>query len=62
MDSALISGIILLAGLIIGIAFSLPISVTIGGAAFLSGIVLLGFNEAALMSAQQIFTLSLIHI
>lgn len=56
MDSALISGIILLAGLIIGIAFSLPISVTIGGTAFLSGVVLLGFNEAALMSAQQIFT------
>lgn len=56
MDPALTSGLILLAGLIIGIAFSLPISVVIGGTSFIAAIPLLGFDGAALMSSQQIFT------
>lgn len=56
MDPALTSGLILIAGLLVGITFSLPISVVIGGTAFIAAVPLLGFDQAALMSAQQIFT------
>lgn len=56
MDPAILASIILLVGLIVGIALSLPIAVVIGGSSFLAAIPLMGFEESALMSAQQVFT------
>ena len=56
MDPATLAGLTLLIGFIIGIAFSVPIAVVIGTVSFLAAIPLLGMQEAALISAQQMFT------
>lgn len=56
MDPATIAGVILVVGVIIGIVLSLPIAVVIGGSSFLAAIPLLGFEEAAMTSAQRMFT------
>ena len=56
MEPATLAGLILLIGIIIGMAFSVPIAVVIGSVSFLAAIPLLGLQEAALISAQQMFT------
>lgn len=56
MDPATLAGLTLLIGFIIGMAFSVPIAVVIGTVSFLAAIPLLGMQEAALISAQQMFT------
>ena len=56
MEPSTIAGLILLFGIIIGIAFSLPIAVVIGGATFLAAVTLLGTEEAVLVMAQRMFT------
>ena len=56
MDPAALAGLILLVGIIIGIASSVPIAVVIGLSAFLAAIPLLGLQQAALVSAQQVFS------
>lgn len=56
MDTTTLAGLILLIGIVVGIAFSVPIAVVIGAVSFLAAIPLLGMQEAALMSAQQMFT------
>ncbi|SIO84660.1 TRAP transporter large permease [Nocardiopsis sp. JB363] len=56
MDPSALAGLILLVGIIIGIASSVPIAVVIGLSAFLAAIPLLGLEQAALVSAQQVFS------
>lgn len=56
MDPTTLAALILLIGIIVGIAFSVPIAVVIGAVSFLAAIPLLGTQEAALVSAQQMFT------
>ena len=56
MDATTVAGLILLFGIIIGIALSLPIAVVIGVVSFLAAIPLLGAQEAVLVSAQRMFT------
>ncbi|MEU3306696.1 TRAP transporter large permease [Nocardiopsis sp. NPDC055551] len=56
MDPAALAGLILLVGIIIGIASSVPIAVAIGLSAFLAAIPLVGLEQAALVSAQQVFS------
>ena len=56
MDPAALAGLILLVGIVIGIALSVPIAVVIGLAAFLAAIPLIGLEQAALVSAQQVFS------
>ena len=56
MDPTALAGLILLVGIILGIAFSVPIAVTIGLSAFLAAIPLVGLEQAALVSAQQVFS------
>lgn len=56
MDPTALAGLILLAGIAIGIALSVPIAVVIGVVAFLAVIPLVGLQEAALVSAQQMFS------
>lgn len=55
MDPAIITGIILLTCIVLGIAFSVPIAVVIGGSAFLAAIPLLGLESSAMAGAQQMF-------
>ncbi len=56
MDPAALAGLILLVGIVVGIALSVPIAVVIGSVAFLAAIPLLGLEQAALVSAQQVFS------
>lgn len=56
MDPATLAGLILLAGIVIGIVFSIPIAVVIGTASFLAAIPLLGLENAVVVTAQRIFT------
>jgi len=56
MDPATLAAVILLAGIVIGIVFSVPIAVVIGTASFLAAIPLLGLENAVVITAQRIFT------
>ena len=56
MDPSTLAGLILLFGIIIGIVFSMPIAVVIGGASFLAAVTLLGLEPAVLATAQRMFT------
>ena len=56
MDPATLAGLILLAGIVIGIVFSLPIAIVIGTASALAAIPLLGLEAAVLVTAQRMFT------
>ncbi|MGV8847532.1 TRAP transporter large permease [Tessaracoccus sp.] len=56
MDPSTLAGLILLFGIVIGIIFSMPIAVVIGGAAFLAAVTLLGLEPAVLATAQRMFT------
>lgn len=56
MDPTTLAGLILLFGIIIGIAFSVPIAVVIGTSTFIAAVTLLGLEEAVLATAQRMFT------
>src|SRR5690625_5058792 len=56
MTPEMLAGLVLLAGIVIGIAFSVPIAVVIGAASFLAAVPLLGLENAVIMTAQRIFT------
>ena len=56
MDPATLAGLILLAGIVIGIVYSVPIAVVIGTASFLAAIPLLGLEHAVIVTAQRVFT------
>lgn len=56
MDPTALAGLILLVGIAVGIALSVPIAVVIGVVGFLAVIPLVGLQEAALVSAQQVFS------
>lgn len=56
MDPAILASLILLFGLIIGIAFSVPIAVSLGLSSFLALIPLLGLKSAALTSALRMYS------
>src|SRR5690625_508548 len=56
MDPATLAGLILLAGIVIGIIYSVPIAVVIGAASFLAAIPLLGLENAVIVTAQRVFT------
>lgn len=56
MDPTALAGLILLVGVVVGIALSVPIAVVIGVVGFLAVIPLVGPQEAALVSAQQVFS------
>ncbi|GMA33389.1 TRAP transporter large permease [Litorihabitans aurantiacus] len=56
MDPAALVGLILLFCIIIGIVSSVPIAIVIGVASFLAAVPILGPEQAALVSAQRIFT------
>ena len=56
MDTNTIAGLILLFGIILGIVASVPIAVTVGLSSLGAAIVLLGTDQAVLVSAQRMFT------
>lgn len=56
MDPNTLAGLILLVGIIFGIVFSVPISITIGVSSVVAAIPLIGLDQAALMTAQRMFT------
>lgn len=56
MDPTALAGLILLVGIVLGIALSVPIAVVIGVVGFLAVVPLVGLQEAALVSAQQVFS------
>lgn len=56
MDPNTLAGLILLVGIIFGIVFSVPISITIGVSSVAAAIPLIGLDQAALMTAQRMFT------
>ena len=56
MDPATLAGLILLVVIAVGIAFSVPIAVIIGVASLTAAAVLLGLDEAVLVTSQQMFT------
>lgn len=56
MDAATLATIILLAGMVLLIVLGIPVSVAIGLPSAAAAIVLIGFDQAALVSAQRVFT------
>ncbi|WP_341358166.1 TRAP transporter large permease [Georgenia sp. M64] len=56
MDTNTIAGLILLFGIILGIVASVPIAVTVGLSSLGAAVVLLGTDQAVLVSAQRMFT------
>src|SRR5699024_12402157 len=56
MEPTTLSALILLVGIILGIAGSVPIAVAIGISAFLAAIPLVGPDDAVLVASQQMFT------
>src|SRR5690625_7811109 len=56
MTPEMLAGLVLLAGIVIGIAFSVPIAVVIGAASFLAAVPLLGLENAVIMTDQRILT------
>lgn len=56
MEPTTLSALILLFGIVLGIAGSVPIAVAIGISAFLAAIPLVGTNDAVLVVSQQMFT------
>lgn len=55
MDVATLSGLILVVGIFVLLALSVPISVSVGLASMAAATVALGFDKALLTSAQQMF-------
>ncbi len=56
MDPNTLAGLILLVGIIFGIVFSVPIAISIGVSSVLAATPLIGIDQAALMTAQRMFT------
>lgn len=56
MDPIALAAIVLVATIVVGIVFSVPIAVSIGLGSFFAAIVLLDFEKAALVSSQRLFT------
>src|SRR5699024_6706217 len=56
MEPTTLSALILLFGIVLGVAGSVPIAVAIGISAFLAAIPLVGTEDAVLVVSQQMFT------
>lgn len=56
MDPIALAATILVATIVLGIVFSVPIAVSIGLGSFFAAVVLLDFEKAALVSSQRLFT------
>ncbi|TNC16570.1 TRAP transporter large permease [Georgenia sp. 311] len=56
MDPVTLATIILLGGIVVGIAIGLPVAISMGLPSALAIVVLLGWDGAALTSAQRLFT------